>query len=945
MDRDRYPTARQQLQSLIRREGFLYADEQQRITNRLGRPGQWMLYLWPITLTGHGSAALADEMLRLVEPFESTQLAAHGFGAVPLMTAMVMAGGGRYTGLVVRPERKRHGAMRRIDGAADRSKPVIVVDDSLSSGTSFQAACRALEDEGYEVEGTACLVDFPSRGGRERAEALGYRVATAFDVWDDLRMRGPAPAPAYRHEIPERWAADAVPDGLHPAVAARRVVEHFVATGDVLRPPVAFDRTEDGRGGTFVSLRRRLDDHRLGRRGFWHFDPADADPQRDLVLASVQTVRSLPEPLAEADVAGLKMGVTFFGPLELVAPTELDFSRYGIVVRSRVQPRRRGGALPNTQYFTSTQEQYRHARWTNARLFDVEEHDVFRHELVKRVEPGEEWPPYGTAVLPGDDWSDRPDLGDRLFDRLEQVLGTTGRPTTETVPLDDLAHPVSGVAVTRYGLGGPRCFVAPGPDVDAAFLAAGRAVTEWREGGSAGIDADADDATAVTTFAVTVLHSPERLDGPPAAVARKLRRGKDALAVQQGTASAIFLESAVVHHDCTKEELALALMAEAGTVEGPVNWTTYKAATWVRGAGGVVPVDGGGCRRAPGSAVGPDDLPLIVGHLLGRLDDHGWPAYGLRALDGTYVREGTAARCLHALRVLDDAGRLTGTTAWRTAARDGVDYALGHLGPDAERPALQVPGHGGGTIAESYLLGCLAGMPDLVGTPTAAALAAKLWSCIGDDGCVLPPGVSKSRADNDLFPGVVLFNLALYGLAIDDDLAIDWKTVCEWYRRRAGLVHPWRLMAWHAQVWGLVGDLTGDLGYHQVAVDLADWMAARQLRVDGSFFTGMGTGGPGFDTAFSAEGVAAGWRSAVLLGDDDRAARLADCWRSAMAFTDRLVFRPEDTYWTARPERVLGGVRASLTGSSLQVDYTGHAVQALLGGVRALEAERLGGDR
>ena len=209
---------------------------------------------------------------------------------------------------------------------------------------------------------------------------------------------------------------------------------------------------------------------------------------------------------------------------------------------------------------------------------------------------------------------------------------------------------------------------------------------------------------------------------------------------------------------------------------------------------------------------------------------------------------------------------------------------------------------------------------------------------VGDDGCVLPPGVPKSRADNDLFPGVVLFNLAQYGLAIGDDLGIDWKTVCDWYLRRAALVHPWRLMAWHAQVWGLVGELTGDLGYHQVAVDLAAWMADRQLRVDGSFFTGMGTGGPGFDAAFSAEGVAAGWRSAALLGDDDGAARLADCWRGAMAFADRLVFRAEDTYWSARPERVLGGVRASLTGSSLQVDYTGHTLQALVGAFRLTSA-------
>ena len=139
-----------------------------------------------------------------------------------------------------------------------------------------------------------------------------------------------------------------------------------------------------------MSVRRRHDDQRLARRGFWHFDPHDADPCRDLVLATAATLRSLPRPLTQAEVDASKFAVSFFGPLESVAPAALDFSRYGIVTRSRVVPRRRGGALPNTQYFTSTQEQYRHARSTNARLFDLEDHEVFRHDVVETRRAGRE---------------------------------------------------------------------------------------------------------------------------------------------------------------------------------------------------------------------------------------------------------------------------------------------------------------------------------------------------------------------------------------------------------------------------------------------------------------------------------------------------------------------------------------------------------------------------
>ncbi len=370
--------------------------------------------------------------------------------------------------------------MRRIDGAGDRSTPVIVVDDAISSGASFREACAALEDEGYTVEGTACLVDFSSRGGRERAEALGYRVAISFNIWDALSCATePLPGFVARHGHPF-LSAQSVPSGLHPAVAARRVAEHLIAHDEVLRPPATFDRIEDGRGGTFVSVRRRHDDQRLARRGFWHFDPHDADPCRDLVLATASTLRSLPRPLTQAEVDASKFAVSFFGPLESVAPAALDFSRYGIVARSRVVPRRRGGALPNTQYFTSTQEQYRHARSTNARLFDLEDHEVFRHDVLERVEPGESWPPYGVDIRTTDGWLDVPDLGQRLLKRAQELLTSPQHgdqpPNRWTLPDDLFAQAISGVAITSYNRSTPTCFVASGSSLDQALVRAAAGV-------------------------------------------------------------------------------------------------------------------------------------------------------------------------------------------------------------------------------------------------------------------------------------------------------------------------------------------------------------------------------------------------------------------------------------------------------------------------------------
>src|SRR5207248_1045573 len=113
--------------------------------------------------------------------------------------------------------------------------------------------------------------------------------------------------------------------------------------------PALLDGPYDARGGTFVSFRVRADDHRVARDGFWHFDPTDAEPARDVVLATIDTLVRGGNGVSFQSLADLKIGVTFFGPLEEIPPGKLDFDRYGIVVRSKVWPSKLGGALPNTQ--------------------------------------------------------------------------------------------------------------------------------------------------------------------------------------------------------------------------------------------------------------------------------------------------------------------------------------------------------------------------------------------------------------------------------------------------------------------------------------------------------------------------------------------------------------------------------------------------------------------
>ena len=193
-----------------------------------------------------------------------------------------------------------------------------------------------------------------------------------------------------------------------------------------------------------------------------HFDLEDADPCRDLVLATVKTLISPRGVVTPENLTKLKIAVSFFSPLEKVMPGKLDFMRYGIVVRSSGFETKIGGALPNTQLYTSEIEQYTHARWRNAKISTIEPHDLFRHEITKCVEPGDYWLPYGSYHHPAMDWTEKEAIGKALTERARAALKAAATKTAlGGAPLPDglIPAPVFAIAVTLYDRGVAGCFL------------------------------------------------------------------------------------------------------------------------------------------------------------------------------------------------------------------------------------------------------------------------------------------------------------------------------------------------------------------------------------------------------------------------------------------------------------------------------------------------------
>ena len=89
---------------------------------------------------------------------------------------------------VVRKAPKSHGQTKLIEGNFKAGDKVVVIDDVVTKGDSTIAAIEAVKREGGDVAFVVVLVD-RQQGGREKIEALGYSVLSAFTK-DDLLSSG-----------------------------------------------------------------------------------------------------------------------------------------------------------------------------------------------------------------------------------------------------------------------------------------------------------------------------------------------------------------------------------------------------------------------------------------------------------------------------------------------------------------------------------------------------------------------------------------------------------------------------------------------------------------------------------------------------------------------------------------------------------------------------------
>jgi AMMECR1 domain-containing protein/orotate phosphoribosyltransferase len=939
-----FHSERVELLHMLRGRGILHRSPTQPILSRDGSSGRWMLDSLAVTLSTRGAELAGSCLLQLLKRFDGRQLATYGLTGVPILQSCILQDN-NYRGLLVRKERKQHGSLKLIEGDIDPREPVILIDDSVSSGMSMEEGTARLEEAGLRVEGGVCLVRFGWYGGYARMQERGYHMEALYDIWDDFISamddeEKPLPNPSKWFPKFE-WHTEQAPERLHPAQLARIVITEYLASGRLLRAPLSLDQDYDSAGGAWVSIRSRANIHkRFARGGFWHFPPEKpVSAAKDVVLAALSTAAQLPEGEERQKIVDESaFAVTFFSELELCTPGQLDNDRYGIVVRSLERREKMGGALPRMPGIRNEWHQFQHARIKNGGLVSFEPYELFRHAVVKVIEPNATWQPTGVPAPRKVPWHKDRDVCGRVADRardlvLAELLNES--PTTSAVDADLLPENVDSCYVTVYIDGQLRgCMGTKITDLDNDLkTAAEAAVRDDRFAGGAPSDPSSVAVSISLLFDAFVIGH-----ASPEEIVNYFRHGEQALMVYQGERVGLLLPFVACSWNYDAVSYARAVIDKAGLTEPPYTWCKFDCTTWLADSQGAWSTLGGFPLHSV--EVSPDELirhhlALHKRYLLQHLREDGTFYSRYQPFQNRLFEGLEPARQAYGAWVVARAYRNLGGSDLKQACDSVIESLLRALSIEDQDLWLRFNDETPSVAELSFLLLALCELPvEDVRRSTINSLAAKLWNCIE-----LPHGriVTHEGPDRapepfqDYFPGQVL--LALAAASEQGATKIDRERLdssLRYYRHRFRFKRHFGQVTWLLQAFSKWWQVTREQAFADLVCEVADWLLGYQQEKSGAFINDHQAETPGYTTAVYLEGLGAALSVACGLPDKARHQSYLRSFTHAVSFLDRLIIQERDRAILPNPEFALGGLRQGLYYSEIRTDFVQHSLSALL---------------
>lgn len=126
---------------------------------------------------------LADTIAQQVQHLYGKDITIAGVATGAIGIGMLVAQKLELPFIYVRPEPKKHGRQNQIEGHAPEGKPIVVIEDLISTGKSSLNAVKAIKVQGYEVLGMLALFSYGFAIAEENfaAEKLSLHTLSNYD--------------------------------------------------------------------------------------------------------------------------------------------------------------------------------------------------------------------------------------------------------------------------------------------------------------------------------------------------------------------------------------------------------------------------------------------------------------------------------------------------------------------------------------------------------------------------------------------------------------------------------------------------------------------------------------------------------------------------------------------------------------------------------------------
>lgn len=187
------------LRETIKANVLKHASDGYVLTGVEGNPAPWLFDFRAILLEPHWLDTYAELFWKRFESRLPFQVCAMESAGISLVSAIVMKSVARGTpvnGLYVRKSRKKHGLMKVLEGTPTKD-PVILVDDLINSGRTFEKQIKVLDEHGLAVSDLYALIAFRTIDAYQFATKRGIGITTELTLEDfDLPLKqDPSPQP------------------------------------------------------------------------------------------------------------------------------------------------------------------------------------------------------------------------------------------------------------------------------------------------------------------------------------------------------------------------------------------------------------------------------------------------------------------------------------------------------------------------------------------------------------------------------------------------------------------------------------------------------------------------------------------------------------------------------------------------------------------------------